>query len=143
MQRLADPWLPDYQLADFSDLIRDGWPDVDPRRTVLLEQPLAAPPRAADSEAVAGSARILRYANTEIDIEVEALDGGFLVLNDAWHPWWRAEVDGQPADILKANVIFRAVQVGVGMHRVHFVFEPLQGAWDELKEKVATVAEVK
>ncbi|HMA71325.1 MAG TPA: hypothetical protein VKP67_07545 [Xanthobacteraceae bacterium] len=135
--------VPDYQLADFGDLIRDGWPDVDPRRTVLLEQPPPAPPRAADSEAVPGSARILRYANTEIDIEVEAPDGGFLVLNDAWHPWWRAEVDGQPADILKANVIFRAVQVGVGMHRVHFVFEPLQGAWDELKEKVATVAEVK
>jgi hypothetical protein len=26
------------------------------------------------------------------------------------------------------------------MHRVHFAFEPLQGAWEELKEKVARAA---
>lgn len=129
--------VPDYQIAHFDDLIRRGWPDVDPRRTVLLEQPPSTPPRVADSKATAGNARILRYANTEIDIEADAPDGGFLVLNDVWHPWWRAEVDGQPADILKANVLFRAVPVGPGTHRVHFTFELLLGAWEELKEKVA------
>ena len=131
--------VPDYQIADFNDMIRTGWPDFDPRRTVLLEQPPTAPPRAAGSKAADGSARILRYANTEIDVEVDAPDGGFLILNDAWHPWWRADVDGRPTDILKANVVFRAVQVGPGMHHVHFAFEPLQGAWEELKEKVAAV----
>ncbi len=135
--------VPDYQIADFDDLIRNGWPDIDPRRTVLLEQPPPMPPRSADSRAVAGSARIERYANTEIDIEADAPDGGFLVLNDVWHPWWRAEVDGRATDILKANVLFRAVQVGPGIHRVHFAFEPLQGAWEELKEKVAGVFEAK
>jgi hypothetical protein len=135
--------VPDYQIADFDDMIRDGWPDIDPRRTVLLEQPPQAPPRSADSKAVAGSARILRYANTEIDVEVDAPDGGFLVVNDVWHPWWRAELDGRPADILKANVLFRAVQVGPGMHRVHFLFAPLRGAWEELKEKVAEIAEAR
>jgi hypothetical protein len=131
--------VPDYQIADFDDLIRNGWPDIDPRRTVLLEQPPPTPPRAADSRAVAGSARIARYMNTSIDIEADAPDGGFLVLNDVWHPWWRAEVDGRPTDILKANVLFRAVPVGPGMHRVHFAFEPLRGAWEELREKVAGV----
>jgi len=35
------------------------------------------------------------------------------------------------------------VQVGPGLHQVHFAFEPLQGAWDELKEKVAGVSEVR
>jgi hypothetical protein len=132
--------VPDYQIADFDDLMRNGWPDIDPRRTVLLGQRPPVAPRAADSKAVAGSARIQRYANTAIDIEADAPDGGFLVLNDVWHPWWRAEVDGRPTDILKANVLFRAVQVGPGMHRVHFAFEPLQGAWEELKEKVARAA---
>jgi len=135
--------VPDYQIADFGDMIRNGWPDIDPRRTVLLEQPPTVMPRAGDSKAVDGSARIRRYANTEIDLEVDAPDGGFLVLNDAWHPWWRAEVDGRPTDILKANVLFRAVQIAPGMHRVHFAFEPLQGAWEELKEKVAGVSEMR
>src|SRR6266852_4043973 len=142
--------VPDYQIADFDDLIRNGWPEIDPRRTVLLEQPPPMPPRSAPPpyppplagegrEGAAGSARVQRYANTEIDIEADAPDGGFLILNDVWHPWWRAEVDGRKTDILKANVLFRAVQVGPGIHRVHFVFAPLQGAWEELKEKVAGV----
>jgi len=135
--------VPDYRIADFDDMMRNGWPDADPRRTVLLEHPPAAalPPR--DPTATAGKARILRYANTEIDIEADAPAGGFLVLNDTWHPWWRAEVDGRPAGILKANVLFRAVQIGPGLHRVHFRFAPLRGAWDELKEKLAGVAETR
>ena len=87
--------------------------------------------------AFAGTVRIQRYAKTQIDIEADTPDGGFLALNDVWHPWWRAEVDGRPTDILKANVLFRASQIGPGLHRVHFAFEPLQGAWEELKEKVA------
>jgi hypothetical protein len=152
--------VPQYEIADFGDLIRHGWPDIDPRRTVLLERPprgsAGVPPapsekdageapalRAQATEEVAASARILRYANTEVDIEVEAPNGGFLVLNDAWHPWWRAEVDGRPADILKANVLFRAVPIGQGAHRVHFAFEPLQGAWAELREKVAGAEQVR
>lgn len=135
--------VPDYQIADFDEMMHDGWPDIDPRRTVLLEQPPPAPPRAADSKAVDGSARILRYANTEIDIEVDAPDGGFLIVNDAWHPWWRAEVDDRPTEIIRANVLFRAVQVGPGMHRVHFTFVPLLGAWEELKEKVAGMVEAR
>jgi hypothetical protein len=135
--------VPDYQIADFDDLLRNGWPDIDPRRTVLLEQPPPVPGCVADSRTVAGSARIERYANTEIDIEADAPDGGFVVLNDVWHPWWRAEVDGRATDILKANVLFRAVPVGPGIHRVHFAFEPLQGAWEELKERLAGAAEAR
>lgn len=79
-----------------------------------------------------GAARILRYANTEVDIAVEAPAGGFLVLNDIWYPWWRARVDGQPTAILKANVLFRAVALAPGMHRVQFTFEPFRGAFEQL-----------
>jgi hypothetical protein len=129
--------VPEYAIADFDEMIRKGWPDTDPRRTVLLEHPPAAPAPAGAAKAGDGTARIMRYANTEIDVEVDAPGGGFLVVNDAWHPWWRAEVDGQPTDILKANVLFRAVQIAPGLHQVHFEFEPLQGAWDELRQKVA------
>jgi hypothetical protein len=130
--------VPDWQTADFDALLRTGWPDdVDPRRTVLLEEPPQAPPRAGDAKAVAGAARILRYGNTAIEVEAEAPDGGFLVLNDAWHPWWRVEVDGRPSRILRANVLFRAVPLRPGVHRVRFTFEPLAGAWEEMRERIS------
>jgi hypothetical protein len=128
--------VPDYKTADFNELIRNGWPDIDPRRTVLLERPPQASPLPPERNEGASSVRIVGYANTEVDIEANAPNGGFVVLNDAWHPWWRAEVDGRPTEILRANVLFRAVPVSPGTHRVRFAFEPLRGAWEELKEKV-------
>jgi hypothetical protein len=121
---LASEW----RKADFDEMIaQGGWPDVDPRRVVLLEQ---APP--GFSSGAGGTARIARYHNTEIVVETDAPSGGILVLNDIWHPWWRATVDGAPAEILKANVLFRAVVVPAGRHTVRFTFHPLAGAWADL-----------
>ena len=125
----------DYRVVDFESMIRSGWPTaVDPRRTLLLDHAPAHPPGGAGD----GTAGIVTYANTEVTVDVEAASGGFLLLNDAWHPWWRADVDGVPAPILKADVLFRAVQVEPGRHRVRFVFHPFLGAWEELRAKLAT-----
>ena len=124
----------EWRIAEFGKLTASGWPaDVDPRRTVLLEQAPGAPPRSMQAP---GSARLSRYANSEIVVEVDAPAGGILVLNDVWHPWWRAAVDGTEAEILRANVIFRAVPVPAGTHTVRFTFEPLRGAWRELLAKL-------
>jgi hypothetical protein len=124
----------EWRLADFDAMIRDGgWPDVDPRRTVLLEHP---PPGFAEG-AAGGTARIASYRNTDVAIEVEAPGGGVLVLNDVWYPWWRASVDGKPVDILKANVLFRAVVVPPGKHTVRFTFHPFAGALAEIRQKLS------
>ncbi|HEY8581093.1 MAG TPA: hypothetical protein VIL72_14495, partial [Beijerinckiaceae bacterium] len=114
--------------ADFDAMIRDGaWPDFDPRRTVLLAD-------AADETARApGTARIESYRNTEVTVAVDSPDGGWLVLNDVWHPWWRVEIDGRPAPLLRANVIFRAVRTPPGAHVVRFVFAPFAGLWAQMR----------
>ena len=126
--------LTDWRLADFDELLRDGWPGVDPRRTVLLKK---APIGFSLGAAVGGggSARLLRYANTEVVVDVEAPAGGILLLNDVWHPWWRASVDGADAEILKANVIFRAVVCPRGHHEIRFTFHPFAGAFAEMVGK--------
>jgi hypothetical protein len=131
--------LTDWRIADFDWLIANGWPSgVDPRRTVLLNGESRIP-RATEARTVPGAARLTRYTNTEVDVEVEAPSGGILLLNDVWHPWWRATVDGKPRDILKADVIFRAVSVPPGRHMVRFTFHPLAGAFAEIAEKLSRV----
>jgi uncharacterized membrane protein YfhO len=102
---------------------------------VLLEKDSRALSRSA--AAAVGSARLVRYANTEVIVEVDAQSDSVLVLNDVWHPWWRATVDGADTEILRANVIFRAVHLLPGKHTVRFTFEPLRGAFRELREKLS------
>jgi hypothetical protein len=127
--------LTDWRLADFDELLRSGWPAVDPRRTVLLTKPPGGAPLSAEA-GTPGSARLLRYANTEVVVAVEAPAGGILLLNDVWQSWWRASVDGADAEILKANVIFRAVVCPPGRHVVRFSFHPFAGALAEIMAKL-------
>jgi hypothetical protein len=118
--------------ADFSKMLNDGtWPDADLRTTVLIEE---AP--GAQATRRPGKARIVSYRNAEVVLEADSPDGGWVVLNDLWHPWWFASVDGRPAEILRANVLFRAIALPAGRHTVRFDFRPLAGAWRQLTGRV-------
>src|SRR5262245_58416880 len=119
------------EAADFARLLRDGqWPAVDLSSTVLLEGAVAA-----QGQRRRGQVSIVSYQNTEVKLEVDSPDGGWAVLNDVWHPWWYVDLDGKPAQLLRANVLFRAVAVPPGHHEVRFTFRPVQGGWAELAEK--------
>ena len=126
----VDSW----QQADFEDLIETGeWPKFDPTRTVLLEdQPGLSIPDTPRTEKATSNVTVPRFENTFVEVDVTTSTDGFVLLNSVWHPWWRATVDGKPVEILKANIMFRAVQIPAGKHTVRFMFEPIQGAIDEL-----------
>jgi hypothetical protein len=131
----ANNWI----AADFDALIEAGeWPDFDPRRTVLLEaeKGVVPPPARSAVDCPRAIARLTRYENTVVEISADSACGGYVVLNDVWHPWWRATIDGKPADILTANVLFRAVEVEPGRHHIRFEFEPVAGAIAELGERI-------
>jgi hypothetical protein len=126
--------------VNFADILASGqWPkDFDPARTVLLEgvgKVAFVSPGAVNSGS-AVSAKLIRYRNTDILVEATSPRGGWLVLNDPWHPWWFAEINGVPAPLLRANVLFRAVELPAGKHTVRFRFRPLVGATNELRRKM-------
>ena len=121
----------DARKADFDAILKTGeWPaGFDPRRTVLLDRdppPLPTGPLGPDSVAIRD------YGTTTVTLAAETARGGYLVLNDVWHHWWQVEIDGQPAELLRANVLFRAVVVPPGKSTVRFVFRPLQGLWHDI-----------
>ncbi len=108
-----------WKFANFDKLVADGrWPDFDPTQTILLNgTPAETPPVQALHVALTNpSIELKDYQNTEVQIEVDSPEAGFVVLNDIWHPWWFGTIDGKPAEILRANVLFRAIQVPAGRH---------------------------
>lgn len=119
--------------VDFAQMIESGeWPEADYRETVLLEEPPLCHSR-KNLPPDAARARIISYGNTEVAIEATApAGGGWLVLNDVWHPWWFATLDGVEAPILRANVIFRAVAIPEGTHQLRFSFQPMRGLLREI-----------
>lgn len=126
--------------VDFKPVLDSGrWPDVDLNDTVLLSPRVTSsrPPEPAGNSDGARPAtlRIATYRNTEVIVEVDATAPGHLVLNDPYHPWWFAEIDGHEAEIFQANVLFRAVAVAPGRHVVRFTFQPLRGAWRQLTSR--------
>jgi hypothetical protein len=51
-----------------------------------------------------------------------------LVLHDLYYPGWVVEIDGTAAPILRVGLLFRAVAVPAGSHRVTFRFKPFSPA---------------
>ncbi len=78
-----------------------------------------------EEDAAAGTRLVTegRGANHERFV-VDSRGPGVLVIFDAWHPDWRATVNGRPAPVERAFVALRAVPVPAGHSIVELAFEP-------------------
>ncbi len=70
------------------------------------------------------SVQLTRAGDTTVTIDVATPHPGFLVLTDLWYPGWQATIDGAPAQMYRANYLFRAVQLSPGHHVVSFRYWP-------------------
>jgi hypothetical protein len=96
----------------------------DAESTVMLERP-ASPAAGSPGVATVASARITTDMPREVSIEAAAgAEGGYLVLLDTFDRAWRVDVDGQPAALLRANALYRAVHISPGPHTVRFRHRP-------------------
>ena len=56
---------------------------------------------------------------------IGVLAGGTLVLLDRWYPGWKVSVNGEPAELLRANGVFRAASIPAGQSDVEFRYAPM------------------
>src|SRR4029079_469713 len=65
----------------------------------------------AAGAAVSPAARIAKAGANDVTVEASLPSEGFLVLRDSYDVSWRATVDGQPAEMVRANGLYRAVRL--------------------------------
>jgi hypothetical protein len=79
----------------------------------------------SDGAPALATVRIAEYRRNAVVLEVETDRAGLVVLHDIFYPGWEARVNGASRPILRANLLFRGVEVPAGRHRVEFAFRPL------------------
>ena len=95
-------------------------PDFDFRNVLILEKPSPISPQFGQA-----SAEIISYKPTEVKVRTKSSEPKLLFLSDNYYPGWKAEVDGNQVDILRADYTFRAVPLVAGEHLVRFFYESL------------------
>ena len=96
-------------------------PTFDPAREIVLP---AEAPASPPSASFTGQSRIVEFRPDRVRLEADLSAPGFVVLVDAHDPGWHATIDGRPAEVLRANVAFRAVAVPAGRHVIEYLYRP-------------------
>lgn len=94
-----------------------------PGTAAVLERAALSPGdavRAVEGDAAAPvvAGRILELGLNRVVAEIDAPADGVVVIHESYYPGWEARVDGQPARLFPANVLFRGLLVGPGKHRI-------------------------
>lgn len=71
-----------------------------------------------------GGAVVEEYEPGHIGVRVDAVRLALLVVAESWYPGWRATIDGQPAQVLRANYLSQGVVVPTGSHLVELEYSP-------------------
>ena len=96
-------------------------PAFDPRRTAIVERPVAG---LGDDPAEGGEARIVRYEPDRVELSATAGRRSLVVLSDVHFPGWQATVDGREVPIERVDYLLRGVPVDAGTHRIEFSYRP-------------------
>ncbi len=117
-----------------ADAVFDRLRAVAPAPVCLLDDGTPARDDARDDWRAAS---IVGSRADRLDLEIDAPSSGWLVVNDAWYPGWRATVDNRATSIHRANYLVRAIEVPAGRHRVAMWYAP---AYDKPLRALAAVA---
>jgi hypothetical protein len=128
------------QVADADAVSGPGWLTASPAPDRVLIDDDTPPSASYAGTVAAGSAHIASWRPARIEIDVASALGGVLALHETWYPGWIAEIDGKRAPILRADVLFRAVEVPAGRHRVVFRYAPfsLENLEDALRRTLGS-----
>ncbi len=92
--------------------------DFDFRNSLILEKGAAVSPQAGS-----GKVEVVSYKPSKIRVKTQSAEPKILFVSDNYYPGWKAKVDGDVTEILRADYTFMAVPLTPGEHIVEFYYD--------------------
>jgi len=109
---------------EFFNIISDL--SFDPSSSVIIENsvPVLRKPSLIDTTQSSNNVVIRKYTDTEVIIQADVKQKGYLILSDIYYPGWKVDINGEEGEILRANYVIRAVRLDPGRNDIRFYYNP-------------------
>jgi hypothetical protein len=87
---------------------------------LLLEASPSSKLETSDTDRV----EIVNYQANQVDIESKTSNPTVMMLTDTYFPGWKAYINDQETRVLRANGIYRAIELPAGENSISFVYQP-------------------
>jgi hypothetical protein len=118
-----DSW-PYFYLANRTETISDYEDLYEAEKGVAYlwvdEPKVSFPPRNSDESRFI---KLNKFEFGSLEFEYSTNQKEFLVISDAWHPYWHAKINGLDAKIIKTNGVFKGVVLPSGQGKIELFFD--------------------
>ncbi|MGB3548498.1 MAG: YfhO family protein [Saprospiraceae bacterium] len=101
--------------------------EVEPKQTAVIHQEFQSAVAGLNPTGE-GSISLSSYAPNALVYQFDSPAEQLAVFSEIWYgpdKGWEATIDGQPADIIRANYALRAIRVPAGKHEIRMTFQPV------------------
>jgi hypothetical protein len=114
-----------------------------PGRYWFAPAPLTRQPPALLPSGEGGAQRRMRgvaETSSSTTLDVETSETALLIITITRHKYWRATIDGHPAQLQPANIAYQGLSVPPGRHRVELRYRNSVVIWSAIVSAVALIA---
>ncbi|MEM6397618.1 MAG: YfhO family protein [Bacteroidota bacterium] len=127
-EALGNAWFVDnIQYVDSHDAEMAALNGFDPNSTAIVKSDEFADALSGLQPSGNGQIKLDSYSPTKLTYTSNNTGEGLAVFSEIWYGpdlGWKATIDGQPAELVRANYVLRAMRVPAGTHKIEMVFDP-------------------
>lgn len=113
---------------------------IDLRREAVADKRFQDVLKASAVQDSTASVKLTKYMSDRLEYDVYSAKGGVIVFSEVYYPGWTATVDGQEAELGRADYLLRALNVAPGKHKIVLTFHPKSVATTETIAYIAYAA---
>ncbi len=124
---LGNAWFVNsVQVVDNANKEIDALADLDPGLEAVIHKEFESYIKSNTYEGN-GTITLQSYAPNKLSYTSDNVNNGFAVFSDIWfgpNKGWKAYVDGEEVEFVRANYLLRALNIPAGKHEIVFEFKP-------------------